>query len=66
MKVGFIWTDLIADPQTKKLIKNRDHLLLSEEYIKIAKMQNKYPSFCKQSTSGICGSKFVSILVTGF
>jgi nuclear protein localization family protein 4 len=31
----------------------------------MAKMQNKYPSPCKQATGGKLGSKFLSVLVTG-
>ena len=31
----------------------------------MAKMQNKYPSSCKQTISGKCGSKFTSVVVTG-
>ena len=63
-KVGFIWTDLQTEKNSGKLTSHRkDIIVTSNEIIRMAKMQNKYPSICKQSLSGYCGSKFVNVLV---
>ncbi len=35
-KVGFIWTDLKIDPQTRKNIKSRDQILTSEGTIDLS------------------------------
>jgi len=64
-KIGFIWTDLRTDLKTLKPLKHRETLLSGEECFAMAKRQLQFPSVCKQSTTKVCGSKFVSVLVTG-
>ena len=67
-QIGFIWTDLQID-KAGKLINSRNNFgdvpLTSGEILRMAKLQNKHLSPCKQSLSGYCGSKFISALVTG-
>lgn len=64
-KVGFIWTDLQV--KDGKIIPSRekDAPLTSDEILRMAKMQNRFPSPCKNAISGYLGSKFVSLLVSG-
>lgn len=67
-QIGFIWTDLQID-RNGKLVNSRNKFgelpLTSRELFRMAKFQNKHPSPCRQSSSGYCGSKFISALVTG-
>eukprot|EP01114_Cavostelium_apophysatum_P021166 TRINITY_DN7301_c0_g1_i3.p1 TRINITY_DN7301_c0_g1~~TRINITY_DN7301_c0_g1_i3.p1 ORF type:complete len:608 (+),score=145.67 TRINITY_DN7301_c0_g1_i3:158-1981(+) len=65
-RIGFIWTDLKQDPKTgKQAQRSEDLILKGSELIQMAKHQNKNMSPSRQTLSGKCGSKFVSILVTG-
>jgi len=64
-KIGFIWTDLQVDSKTRKPIKNREAILTGPEVIRMARMQNKFPSPSKFTLTGKAGSKFVSVVVTG-
>lgn len=67
VRVGFVWTALRVDAQ-RRIVPDRDplnYVLSSSECIRMAALQNKYPSPCKQSNTGKFGSKFVSVLVFG-
>jgi nuclear protein localization family protein 4 len=66
-RIGFIWTSIKVD-EKKRVIPDRDvnqYTLKSTELMRMAHLQNRYPSPWKHSTSGYFGSKFVSVLVTG-
>lgn len=66
-RIGFVWTDLHVD--NKGMLKSSREFgsvpLTSAEILRMAKLQNKHMSPCKQSLTGKYGSKFVSLLVTG-
>ncbi|XP_063961834.1 nuclear protein localization protein 4 homolog [Lytechinus pictus] len=68
-KVGWIFTDLLADDLTKgtvKHVRNMDaHFMTAEECIMAGEFQNQHPSPCKLATEGHFGSKFVTCIVTG-
>lgn len=68
-KVGWIFTDLLADDVRKGTVKHlRDintHFLTAEECILAADLQNHYPSPCRLSSSGKFGSKFSTVVVSG-
>jgi nuclear protein localization protein 4 homolog len=66
-KIGVIWTSLLVDDQ-RKIVPDRDFEtvhLKSQECIRMGRLQSKYPSPCKESTTGTFGSKFCSVLVYG-
>lgn len=65
-KIGFIWTALKVD-EKKQIIPDRDEdvVLRSAECVRMANLQNKYPSPSTESESGVFGSKFVSVMVHG-
>ncbi|XP_064627642.1 nuclear protein localization protein 4 homolog [Lineus longissimus] len=70
IRVGWIFTDLVADDLKKGTVKCfrgsvDSHFLSAEECIMAAEFQNKYPNPCKLSSDGHFGSKFVTVLVTG-
>ena len=61
-----IWTDLKTEGNSGKLVQHRKNIILtSDEMFRMCKFQNKYPSPCKQSSTGKLGSKFVSVLLSG-
>ncbi|XP_015608154.1 nuclear protein localization protein 4 homolog [Cephus cinctus] len=68
-RVGWIFTDLIADDVKKgtvKHVRNIDsHFLSAQECIMAGHFQNQHPNPCRFSPSGIFGSKFVTVCVTG-
>ena len=68
-KVGWIFTDLLAEDVTKGTVKHlRDintHFLIAEECILAGHLQNLHPSPCKLSSSGKFGSKFSTVVVSG-
>lgn len=68
-KVGWIFTDLIADNAasgTVKHIRGIDtHFLTAQECIMAGHLQNQHPNVCKHSSNGYFGSKFVTVCVTG-
>lgn len=68
-KVGWIFTDLIADDVRKGTVKHlRDintHFLTAEECILAGQLQNEHPSPCKLSSNGKFGSKFSTVVVSG-
>ncbi|KAK9887863.1 hypothetical protein WA026_000171 [Henosepilachna vigintioctopunctata] len=68
-RVGWIFTDLMPEDVqtgTVKHTRNIDtHFLSAQECIMAGYYQNKYPNPCKYSSSGIFGSKFVTVCVTG-
>ncbi|XP_033630612.1 nuclear protein localization protein 4 homolog [Asterias rubens] len=68
-KVGWIFTDLVAEDLTKgtvKHVRNMDaHFLSAEECIMAGELQNQHPNPCKLATEGTFGSKFVTCIVTG-
>ena len=68
-KVGWIFTDLVADDVRKGTVKHlRDintHFLTAEECILAGHLQNQHPSPCKLSASGKFGSKFSTVVVSG-
>ncbi|XP_014262151.1 nuclear protein localization protein 4 homolog isoform X2 [Cimex lectularius] len=69
VKVGWIFTDLIADDVQKgtvKHIRNIDtHFLSAQECIMAGHLQNLHPNPCKFSPTGYFGSKFATVCVTG-
>lgn len=68
-KVGWIFTDLLADDVRKGTVKHlRDintHFLTAEECILAGHLQNQHPSPCKLSSNGKFGSKFATVVVSG-
>lgn len=68
-RVGWIFTDLVADDLQKgtvKHVRNKDsHFLSAQECITAGYFQNKHPNPCRFSPSSYFGSKFVTICVTG-
>ncbi|XP_002733298.1 nuclear protein localization protein 4 homolog [Saccoglossus kowalevskii] len=68
-KVGWIFTDLVAEDLRKgtvKHVRNMDaHFLSAEECIMAGEFQNQNPNKCKLATDGNFGSKFVTVIVTG-
>jgi nuclear protein localization family protein 4 len=66
-RIGFIWSSLKVD-EKKQIVPDRDenvYVLKSIEMMRMAQLQNRYPSPFKKSTAGYFGSKFVSVLVHG-
>ncbi|XP_054717743.1 nuclear protein localization protein 4 homolog [Uloborus diversus] len=68
-KVGWIFTDLIAEDLQKGTVKNirniNSHFLSAQECIMAGHFQNQHPNICKLSPDGYFGSKFVTICFTG-
>lgn len=69
-RVGWIFTDLVAEDLQKGTVKHfrghvNSHFLSAEECIMAAYFQNKHPHQCKLSPEGHFGSKFVTVVVTG-
>ncbi|XP_043790240.1 nuclear protein localization protein 4 homolog [Apis laboriosa] len=68
-KIGWIFTDLIADDikiGTVKHVRNiESHFLSAQECIMAGYFQNKYPNPCRFSPNNYFGSKFVTVCVTG-
>lgn len=64
-RVGYVWTSLQTDKNKKFIIDRKKVVLTSYECMKSALLQNKYPSPCKLSNTGVYGSKFVSLLIYG-
>ncbi|KAG8231751.1 hypothetical protein J437_LFUL012030, partial [Ladona fulva] len=67
-RVGWIFTDLIADDIKKGTVKHfrniEGHFLSAEECIMAGTFQNKYQNPCRFSQNGYFGSKFVTVCVT--
>lgn len=67
--VGWIFTDLLVDNATSGTVKHirgiDTHFLTAQECIMAGHLQNQHPNVCKHSSSGIFGSKFVTVCVTG-
>ncbi|XP_066600186.1 nuclear protein localization protein 4 homolog [Prorops nasuta] len=68
-KVGWIFTDLIADDVvtgTVKHVRNvESHFLSAQECIMAGYFQNQHPNPCRFSPNNYFGSKFVTVCVTG-
>lgn len=69
-RVGWIFTDLVAEDTKKGTVKHirgnvDSHFLTAEECVMAADFQNKHPNPCKLSSEGHFGSKFVTVVVTG-
>ncbi|XP_031788253.1 nuclear protein localization protein 4 homolog isoform X2 [Nasonia vitripennis] len=68
-KVGWIFTDLIADDMKKGTVKHvrniESHFLSAQECIMAGHIQNKLPNPCRFSPNGHFGSKAVTVCVTG-
>ncbi|XP_074647602.1 nuclear protein localization protein 4 homolog [Tubulanus polymorphus] len=69
-RVGWIFTDLVAEDLSKGTVKcfrgNMDaHFISADECIMAADLQNKYPNPCRLSPDGHFGSKFVTVVATG-
>ncbi|BET02731.1 Nuclear protein localization [Nesidiocoris tenuis] len=68
-KVGWIFTDLIADDVSKGTVKHvrniNTHFLSAQECITAGYLQNLHPNPCKFSSTGHFGSKFTTVCVTG-
>lgn len=69
MKVGWIFTDLIAEDLQKGTVKHlrnaSSYFLSAQECIMAGHLQNQHPNPCKLSPDGYFGSKFVTVCVTG-
>lgn len=67
--VGLIFTDLQPHPdQEGKVLCKRSidsYFVTGFEMLFSARMQLEHPSACKHSSSGVFGSKFVSVVVSG-
>lgn len=68
-RVGWIFTDLLAEDMQKGTVKhNRNissHFLSAQECIMAGYYQNKHTNPCRFASSGTFGSKFVTVCVTG-
>jgi len=68
-KVGWIFTDLIADDIQRGTVKHfrnvSSHFLSAQECIMAGDFQNTHPNPCRLSPDGFFGSKFVTVIVTG-
>lgn len=66
-RIGWIFTDLeaINDGKVKQLRGIDTFFLTAKECILAGHFQNLHPNYCRQSSSGYFGSKFVTICVTG-
>ena len=68
--VGWIFTDLLPEDVRKGTVKHlRDintHFLTAEECIMAGEFQNQHPSPCALSPVGKFGSKFVTVVVSGW
>ncbi|KAF2902092.1 hypothetical protein ILUMI_04080 [Ignelater luminosus] len=68
-KVGWIFTDLLAEDVQKGTVKHTrnasTHFLTAQECIMAGHYQNLHPNPSKFATSGTYGSKFVTVCVTG-
>ncbi|EEB11784.1 nuclear protein localization, putative [Pediculus humanus corporis] len=69
VRVGWIFTDLIADDVQKGTVKHvrniESHFLSAQECITAGYLQNQRPNPCRFSSTGFFGSKFVTVCVTG-
>ena len=69
-KIGWILTDLVAEDLklgTVRHLRHRDTYYVSaEECIMAADFQNRHPNVCKLSPTNKFGSKFVTVIVTGW
>ncbi|KAK7601803.1 hypothetical protein V9T40_009244 [Parthenolecanium corni] len=68
-RVGWIFTDLIADDIQKGTVKCvrgiESHFLSAQECIMAGHFQNLHPNSCRFAPGGSFGSKFVTVCVTG-
>ncbi len=66
-KVGWIFTDLLQDSKGKvKHFRNiESHFLSAQECIMAGHFQSQHPNACRLSSTGVFGSKFATVLVTG-
>ncbi|XP_062507757.1 nuclear protein localization protein 4 homolog [Corticium candelabrum] len=68
-RIGWIFTDLEALPgqQGKVMFKRHGdtYFLTAEECIMAADFQLQHPNACRHVASGIFGSKFVTVVITG-
>ncbi|XP_076653161.1 nuclear protein localization 4 isoform X1 [Halictus rubicundus] len=68
-KIGWIFTDLIAENIKKGTVKHvrniESHFLSAQECIMAGNFQNQYPNPCRFSPNNYFGSKFVTVCVTG-
>lgn len=66
-KIGVIWSSIQVDAQ-RKIVPDRDFEtvhLKSQECIRMGRLQAKYSSPSRESSTGVFGSKFTSVLVYG-
>ncbi|KAH8265438.1 hypothetical protein KR038_007808 [Drosophila bunnanda] len=68
-KIGWIFTDLITEDASAGTVKQirgiESHFITAQECITAGELQNRHPNPCKYASSGVFGSKFVTICVTG-
>lgn len=68
-RVGWIFTDLVADDVTKGTVKHfrngSSHFMSANEVIMAGHLQTQHPNPCRLSPTGYYGSKFVTVCVTG-
>lgn len=68
-KVGWIFTDLLAEDIQKGTVKHTrnisSHFLSAQECIMGGFYQNLHPNPCRYASNGYFGSKFVTVCVTG-
>ena len=69
-RVGWILTDLMNDDTKKGPVRHfrgsvNNYYLTAEECYTAAYLQNMYKNVSKYSSTGVFGSKFVTVVVTG-
>lgn len=68
-RVGWIFTDLLAEDVKNGTVKHTrsaaTYFLSAQECIMAGYYQNLHPNPCKFASSGVYGSKFVTVCVTG-
>lgn len=68
-RVGWIFTDLLAEDMQKGTVKHvrniTSHFLSAQECLMAGMFQNQYKNPCRYAPSGVFGSKFATVCVTG-
>nr|CAH7741553.1 unnamed protein product [Callosobruchus chinensis] len=68
-RVGWIFTDLLAEDVQKGTVKHTrhgdSHFLSAQECIMAGHFQNRHPNQCRYAPNGVFGSKFATVCVTG-
>jgi len=69
-RIGWIFTDLVADDLEKGTVKHfrgnvETHFLSGQECMMAGKLQSEHPNPCQLSADGNFGSKFVTVVMSG-